>query len=131
MKDLLIEIIDKLLWFISPYYRGELLFQLHYWGFLGLTGATILYGRKRHVAYYMVFLIAILFLFRTFNGCLLTQLERHYRQVDETIVDGFLRMIGIPISKDSRISITLGGLILIFIFMILFYLRLFSSSPSR
>ena len=124
MKEFLIEIFDKLLWFLSPYYRGELLFQLHFWGFLGLTGGIILYGQKKHVAYYLAFLIGILLLFRTYNGCLLTQIERHYRQVDETIVDGFLRMIGIPISKDSRISITLGGLILIFIFMVLLYLRL-------
>jgi len=127
MKEFLIEIIDKLLWFILPYYRGELLFQLHYWGFLGLTGATILYGQRKHVAYYLWFLILVLLLFRTYNGCLLTQLERHYRQVDETIVDGFLRMIGIPISKDSRISITLGGLILIFVFMVLYYVRLVST----
>ena len=124
MKDLLIEITDKLLWFLSPYARGELLFQLHYWGFLGLTSATLLYGQKHHVAYYLVFLTIVLILFHRYNGCLLTQLERHYRQIDETIVDGFLRMIGIPVTKDSRNSITLGGLILIFIIMVLLYVRL-------
>jgi len=124
MKEILIEIVDKLFWFLTPYNRGELLFQLHYWGFIGLTGATLLYGQKHHVAYYLGFLMTVLILFYQYNGCLLTQLERHYRQVDETIVDGFLRIIGIPVSKDSRISITLGGLILIFIIMILLYVRL-------
>jgi hypothetical protein len=125
MKKLLIDLIDSLFWFLSPYGRGEMLFQIHYWGFLVLVVSVILYGQKRHLAYFLVFLLVVLVLFRVWNGCLLTQMEKYYRKKDETIVDGFLRMIGIPVSNASRTSITLGGLILIFGYTILLYVRLY------
>ena len=125
MKKLLIDVLDTLFGFLTPQQRGELLFHIHYWGFLALTVGVILYGQQRHLAYFIVFLLVVLVLFRVWNGCLLTQIEKHYRKVDETIVDGFLRMIGIPVSNASRTSITLGGLTLIFGYTILLYVRLY------
>jgi hypothetical protein len=117
--------IDYLFFFLAEETRGELIYQLHFWGLLAIIMYVSLYGSKRATELFLVYGLVVIFLFYLFKGCFLTRLEKHYRKKDETIVDGFLRTIRMPVNKETRYTATVGGFTIIYGMILLYYLRLF------
>jgi hypothetical protein len=117
--------IDYLFFFIPEVLRGEVIYQLHFWGLLGIIIYVSLYAEKRGTELFLVYGLFVIYLFYQCRGCFLTRLEKHYRKKDETIVDGFLKAIGMPVNKDTRYTATVGGFSIIYGMILLYYLRLY------
>ena len=118
-----IEGIDFMLSGLQPTQRGELLIQVHFWGFfLGML-YTALFGKRFALQLAIFICVGILIQFHIFDGCILTRIEYHYRNQKGTVVDGFLLLLGIRITNEHRYLITVIGYSLISLAFFVIYIR--------
>ena len=122
MKEI-ISFLDWCLSSIDSNTRGELIFQLHFWIFgLGII-YIIIFGRRLLLQFGILISSIVLGMFWLFDGCILTRIEHHYRKTKDTVVDVFLDIFKVKITRDSQYLLTISGITLITLFFISIYIR--------
>lgn len=79
---------------------GWFLFEAHQFVFVLFLAVFIMRPGLRRI---LILLFIPVFLFHVSGyGCPFTRLERHYHGQNVTIIDPFLNMGGIPVTRDTR-----------------------------
>lgn len=121
--DVFINSIDLLFWELSEENRGDLVFNLHFYGFASIIVYTFLWGKRMALQLFLIGGFFILLQHIILRGCVLTKVEQHYRKEKGTTVDVFLRIMDFPLTNENRKLITFTGYGLIFLGAFAIYMR--------
>jgi hypothetical protein len=119
----LVQATDQILFFLEPSSRGALFSFIHLYGFTAVILGVALWGGRRTLLFSLCIGLLVLLQFFLLEGCILTRLEQHYSNHKETVVDIFLELFGIPVSRDTQKTITIIGYTLIVVAFLIMYLR--------
>lgn len=79
---------------------GWFLFEAHQFIFVLFLLAFLFRPRIRYIL--ILLFIPVLLMHMSGYGCPFTRIERYYHGQNVTIIDPFLNMFGIPITRDNR-----------------------------
>ncbi len=115
VRDLLVDMfvaLARVLFFWLPggeAAKGQALMAGHPF-FIGLCIALFFYVPTRHPLRFFIVGLAIATVASQWllGGCVVTRAEQRLTGSKDTIVDPFLKLAGVEVSRDTRISATLG-----------------------
>lgn len=92
--------------------------------FPNIAAFIIFFGNKTWVQYTILANIVIFILFISFNGCLLSRLEKRFCKEDFTVMDPVLIFFNIPITQNNRVKYSICSALTCFVgTAIIYYFR--------
>ena len=92
--------------------------------FPNIAAFIIFFGNKTWVHYTILANIIIFVVFISFNGCILTRLEKRFCKEDFTVMDPVLNFFNIPITQNNRVKYSICSALTCFVgTAIIYYFR--------
>jgi len=92
--------------------------------FPNIAAFMIFFGSKKIVQYTILINIVIFVMFISFNGCILSRLEKRFCREDVTVMDPVLIFFNIPTTQSNRVKYSIYSALTCFLgTAIIYYLR--------
>lgn len=92
--------------------------------FPNIAAFMVFFGNKKWVQYTILVNIVIFVMFISFNGCILSRLEKRFCKEDFTVMDPVLSFFNIPITQNNRVKYSICSALTCFVgTAIIYYIR--------